>query len=404
MLRMTFWIRRRWFGGALAAAAIGLGAAQAPAAEAVPANQAAPAAQADAGHKPIFAAAGKIRVEVVAGNLSYPWSLKFLPDGSMLVTEKQPPALVRVSKAGEVSPPIKGLPPIFADGNGGLLGLALDPHLADNHLIYLAYSEPGNGTTSGLAVARAQLGEDSLSGFTVIFRQTPKIDDIRNFGGRIAFARDGTLFVGTGDRFRQDLVQDRSNTIGKLIRINTDGSIPGDNPFLGQSGVDPAIFSLGHRNIEGLAIHPSTGRLWEAELGPFGGDELNLPEPTRNYGWPLVSWGRQYEGQAIPRPTTKPYLTDAIFHWTPVISPSGIAFYDGAGIPPWDGNLLIGGLSSTALVRLTLDGERVTSEEKIDMGARIRDVGQGPDGALYLLTDQPDGEILRLTLEEPDEK
>lgn len=347
------------------------------------------------------AAAGTLRVDTVASGLQFPWSLIFLPDGEMLVSEKHPGRLRRVSQSGKVSPPLDGLPKIFAKGNGGLLGLALDPEYDDNNRLYFAYSEPGDGGKAGLAVGRGVLHEDRVANVEVVFRQTPKVDDDRNFGGRLTFAPDGMLFVMTGDRFALDLVQDRSNTIGALVRIEPDGDTPPDNPFVGQEGFDSRIWSYGHRNIEGGAINPRTGQLWIHEFGPWGGDELNIPEPGRNYGWPLVSWGRHYSGRDIPDPPTRPDLAGSIFMWNPVISPSGMSFYQGASIPAWRGNLLLGGLSSTDLIRLTLDGDRVIAEERINFGGRIRDVAQGRDGALYVLTDQPKGEIFRLVLEDP---
>jgi glucose/arabinose dehydrogenase len=204
------------------------------------------------------------------------------------------------------------------------------------------------------------------------------------------------LFISTGERFKFDPAQDLSNHLGKLIRINPDGSVPPDNPFVNRSGARPEIWSYGHRNIQGLAIHPETGVLWEGEYGPLGGDEINIPEPGRNYGWPLVSWGDHYDGRKIPRPPTRPDLADAIHHWTPAISFSGIAFYMGDAIPAWRGNLLLAGLASEALTRLTLDGTRVVGEERIPMGRRIRHVVPGPDGFVYLLTDEDRGRVLRL--------
>ena len=217
-------------------------------------------------------------------------------------------------------------------------------------------------------------------------------------GGRLAFSPDGKLFVTLGERFKFAPAQDLSNHLGKIVRINPDGSVPPDNPFVGREDARPEIWSYGHRNPQGAAIHPKTGKLWETEFGPMGGDELNIPEAGRNYGWPVVSWGKHYDGTAIPEPPTHPEFADAITHWTPVISPSGMTFYTGDAIPAWQGNLLIGGLSSEALVRLTLDGEAVKAEERIPMGARIRDVAEAPDGSVYLLTDEDDGKILRLTL------
>lgn len=361
-----------------------------------------PAARAQEPPKPsLDTFAGTVRVETVASGLQYPWDMVFLPDGGMLVSEKHPGRLRRVETDGTVSAPLAGLPEIYAEGNAGLLGLALDPAFAGNRRLYFAYAEPGEGGKAGLAVARATLGQGGLADVEVLFRQTPKVEELRDFGGRLVFAPDGTLFVGTGDLFAQDLVQELGNTIGKVVRITTEGDAPADNPFVGQDGIDPVIWSWGHRNVGGLAVNPETGALWEIEFGPWGGDELNIVEPGRNYGWPLVSWGRHYEGRDIPDPPTRPDLAQSIYHWNPVISPSGMTFYDGDAIPAWKGNLILGGLSSEALTRLTLRGDRVISEERIDFGTRVRDVAQGPDGALYLLTDEPEAEIFRLVMEDP---
>jgi glucose/arabinose dehydrogenase len=228
----------------------------------------------------------------------------------------------------------------------------------------------------------------------------PKVDGHDHFGSRLVFAPDGKLFITLGDRFKFTAAQDLSNHLGKIVRINPDGSVPQDNPFVGRKDARPEIWSYGHRNAQGVAIHPKTGKLWENEFGPIGGDELNVPGPGRNYGWPMVSWGNNDDGTAIPEPPTHPEFADAIYHWTPVISPSGMTFYTGDAIPAWQGNLLIGGLSSEALVRLTLDDEEVKAEERIPMGARIRDVAQAPDGSVYLLTDENNGRILRLSLAE----
>jgi glucose/arabinose dehydrogenase len=339
-----------------------------------------------------------VTVTPVATGLQHPWGLAFLPDGRMLVTER-PGKLRIVGKDGAKSEPLKGVPEVLAEGQGGLLDVALDPNFAENGLVYLSYSEPGEDDTSGTAVARGKLGTGGIENVEVIFRQTPKTDDDLHYGSRLAFAPDGTLFVTLGERFKFAPAQDLSTTLGKVVRINPDGSVPEDNPFVGQDGKLPEIYSYGHRNPQGAAIHPETGKLWENEFGPLGGDELNIIEPGKNYGWPEVSWGKHYNGKAIPEPTTRPEFTDAIKHWTPVISPSGMTFYTGDAIPAWKGNLLIAGLSSQGMVRLTLDGDKVTGEERIKLGKRIRNVVQGPDGAVYALTDQKKGKILRLTLE-----
>jgi len=343
---------------------------------------------------------GPIKVETVANKLQYPWCLAFLPDGRMLVTER-PGRLRIVAKDGMVSAPLKGVPGVVADGQGGLLDVALDPNFASNGLVYLSYSEPGDDGNAGTAVARGKLGENSLDNVEVIFRQKPKVDGGLHFGSRLIFSPDGKLFVTLGERFKFAPAQDLSSHLGKIVRINPDGSVPDDNPFVGQDGKLPEIWSYGHRNAQGGAIHPETGKLWENEFGPEGGDELNIPEAGKNYGWPVVSWGDHYDGKKIPKPPTHPEFADAIYHWTPVISPSGMTFYTADAIPGWKGNLLIGGLSSQAIVRLTLDGEKVTGEERIPMGVRIRDVVQGPDGAVYALTDKNRGKILRLTLASP---
>jgi len=353
----------------------------------------------DANGEMIETESGTVKVETVAKKLQFPWGLAFLPDGRMLVTER-PGRLRIVAKDGAVSEPLKGVPKLFAQGQGGLLGITLDPKFASNKLIYFAFSEPGDGG-AGTAVARAKLGDDSLDDVEVIFRQKPKVDGGNHFGGRVIFAPDGKLFVTLGERFKFDPAQDLSTDLGKIVRINPDGSVPDDNPFVGQDGKLPEIWSYGHRNVQGAAIHPDTGKLWETEFGPFGGDELNIPEAGKNYGWPVVSWGKHYDGNPIPDPPTHPEFSDAIHHWNPVISPSGITFYTAATFPHWKGNLLIAGLSAEGIVRLTLDGEKVTDEERIPLGARIRDVVQGPDGAVYALVDDYNGKILRLTPASP---
>jgi glucose/arabinose dehydrogenase len=341
--------------------------------------------------------AGMIKVETVAKGLDHPWGLVFLPDGEMLVTER-PGTLRRVAKDGTVSKPLSGVPKVVAMGQGGLLDVALDPEFSSNRLVYLTYSEPGEGGAS-TAVARGKLGESGLDDVEVIFRQEPKVEGGNHFGSRLAFGPDGTLFVTLGERFQFDPAQDLASDLGKIVRINPDGSIPKDNPFVGKENARPEIWSYGHRNPQGAAIHPETGKLWETEFGPRGGDELNIPKAGSNYGWPVVSWGMHYDGKDIPDPPTHPEFADAIYHWDPVISPSGITFYTADAIPAWRGNLLIAGLSEQAIVRLTLDGEKVTAEERIPLGARIRDVKQAPDGSVYALTDEGDGKILRLTLE-----
>ena len=343
--------------------------------------------------------AGKIKVETLATGLNHPWGMAFLPDGRMLVTERAGDLRIMAAD-GTLSEPLTGVPKVVAEGQGGLLDVALDPNFGENNIVYLSYSEPGEGG-AGTAVARGRLGEAGLEDVQVIFRQMPKVGGGNHFGGRLTFTPDGKLFVTLGERFKFDPAQDLTNHLGKIVRINPDGSVPPDNPFISQKDAQPEIWSYGHRNPEGAAIHPETGKLWEIEFGPQGGDELNIPEAGANYGWPVVSWGVHYDGKSIPDPPTHPEFADAIRHWTPVISPSGITFYTADAIPEWKGNLLIAGLSSQAIVRLSLDGETVTGEERIPMNVRIRDVAQAPDGTVYVLTDEDDGKVLRLSAEGP---
>lgn len=347
----------------------------------------------------VEAKAGTIDVETVAGGLVHPWALTFLPDGRMLVTERAGRLRI-VSEEGALGDPVQGVPEVFNQGQGGLLDVELDPDFDSNAMVYLSFAEPGEGGAS-TAVARGRLEGDALRDTEVIFSQQPKLEGENHFGGRLAFWTDGTLFVTMGERFQFEPAQDLSNHLGTIARINPDGSVPDDNPFVGREDALPEIWSYGHRNIEGAFVHPETGTLWAHEMGPHGGDELNIPRAGANYGWPVVSWGRHYDfvddGSDIPDPPTHPEFADAVYYWNPVISPSGVLYYTGEMFPEWQNNVLIGGLSSKALIRLTLDGNEVASEERIDMGVRIREVAQGPDGAVYVLTDQEDGEILRLT-------
>jgi glucose/arabinose dehydrogenase len=341
--------------------------------------------------------AGPVRIQTIAEGLSHPWGVAILPDGHMLVTER-PGRLRLIAPDGRVSEPLGGVPQVFAQSQGGLLDVVLEPEFATSRMVYLSYAEPGDGG-AGTAVARGRLNaaQTALENVQVIFRQKPKVSGGGHFGSRIAFARDGALFVTTGERFRFEPAQDLGSHLGKIIRINRDGSVPRDNPFVGGAGALPEIWAWGIRNSQGAALHPETGVLWEVEHGPRGGDELNIIGPGMNYGWPLVSWGVHYNGQDIPDPPTRPDLAQPIHQWTPVISPSGMAFYTAEAFPGWRGNLLVGGLSAQAVTRLTLDGNRVTGTERIPIGARVRDVRQGPDGAVYVLTDVSSGALLRLT-------
>jgi glucose/arabinose dehydrogenase len=339
-----------------------------------------------------------VRVETVARGLEHPWGLAFLPDGRMLVTER-PGRLRIVERDGRVSEPLSGVPEVQARGQGGLLDVALDPHFAKNRLVYLSYAEPGPGGTAGTAVARGRHGEGRLEDVRVIYRQQPKVRGSSHFGSRLVFARDGTLFITQGDRSSyRDGAQDLSVGFGKIVRIKPDGSVPGDNPFVGRDGARPEIWSYGHRNVQSAALHPKTGQLWTVEHGARGGDELNHPEAGKNYGWPVITYGVDYSGATIGEGTAKPGMEQPVYYWDPVIAPSGMTFYTGNAFPDWTGSVFIGSLRGQALVRLTLENGRVAREERYlrELGERIRDVRQGPDGLLYLLTDSSDGRLLRL--------
>ena len=353
-------------------------------------------ASAAAAERVISTQTGRVKVESVVRGLEHPWGLTFLPDGRMLVTERA--GRLRVVDGGVLSAPLKGVPEVVASGQGGLLDVALDPDYAHDRLVYVCFAEPG-GDGASTAVARGRLSDaaDALSDVEVIFRQTPKVSGNAHFGCRLAFAPDGKLFITSGERFKFDPAQDLKSGLGKIFRINPDGSVPPGNPFVGRSDAQAEIWSYGHRNVQGAAINPATGALWAHEFGPRGGDELNVPEAGHNYGWPLVSWGRHYSGVDIPDPPSRPDLAGSAHYWNPSISPSGMTFYTGELFPAWRGNILIGGLTAAGIVRLTLDGQRVSGEERIELDERIRNVRQGSDGAVYALTDQPDGEILRLT-------
>jgi glucose/arabinose dehydrogenase len=340
--------------------------------------------------------AGPLDVITVAQGLDHPWGLAFLPDGRMLVTER--PGRIRiVDRDGHLSKPIAGVPEVYARGEGGLLDVALDPNFASNSLIYFAFAEAGEGGAA-TSVARAKLAGDRLEQLTIIFRQRPKVEGSAHFGARLLFLKDGTLLVTLGERNARDLIPDLKSDMGKIVRINPDGTVPKDNPFVGRSDVAPEIYSLGHRNVQGAAINPATGELWTGEHGAQGGDEINIPKPGKNYGWDVIAYGKEYSGAKIGEGTAKPGLEQPIYYWDPSIAPSGMAFYTGGKFPAWRGNLFVAALKYRMLVRLEVDGERVFGEERLleGMGQRLRDVVQGPDGYLYLLTDEDDGRILRL--------
>lgn len=344
----------------------------------------------------------ELRPVVVARGFANPWAMAFLPDGRMLVTERAGRLRI-VGADGRLGEPLAGLPPISVGGQCGLLDVVVDPKFVDNQLIYWTFAEPapagqaGNGT----AVARARLVGDKLTEVRTIFSQQPKVSSQLHCGSRIVFGRDGTLWVGLGDRFsRKEDAQTLGNHLGKVVRINPDGSLPPGNPFAATPGALPEIWSRGHRNIQGAAMHPATGDLWASEHGPQGGDEINLVEGGRNFGWPLVTYGRNYGiGTRIGEEGPKPGFEMPLKHWVPTsIAPSGMAFLTSDRYPGWQGSLFVGALRAQSLLRLTLDGRTITGEERVmtSIDARIRDVRQGPDGWLYVLTDGGDARILRL--------
>jgi aldose sugar dehydrogenase len=338
-----------------------------------------------------------LRVVGVASGLENPWGMAFLPDGRIAVTER-PGRLRIVTPQGALSDPISGVPKVFASGQGGLLDIALAPDHATSRDIFLSFSEGSSGS-NGTAVYRGTLSGAALTKGQVIYQQRPRAGGANHFGSRLAFRGDGTLFVTQGDRYGlRDEAQNLRSLIGKVVRINADGSIPQDNPFIGRDDAEPEIWSYGHRNVQGAAIHPATGALWTHEHGARGGDEVNLDEAGRNYGWPVITHGVDYSGVPIGIGEAKEGMEQPLWHWTPSIAPSGMAFCTSDAIPDWKGSLLVGALRGQLLSRLTLDGNRITGEERLleDLGERIRDVRQGPDGLIYLLTDSDDGKILRI--------
>jgi glucose/arabinose dehydrogenase len=344
-----------------------------------------------------------LKLVTVAHGLANPWALAFLPDGRMLVTERVG-SLRLIEKDGRIGAPLEGLPTVDAADQCGLLDVVVHPQFADNHLIFFTFAEPGDPAGEGgnsTAVGRAKLVGDQLSEVRTLFRQLPKVDSNAHCGSRIVFGRDGHLWVGLGDRYsRKDDAQNMANHLGKVVRIDIEGNPAPGNPFTNRAGAAAEVFSLGHRNIQGATIHPVTGELWASEHGPQGGDEINVVESGRNYGWPLVTYGRNYGiGTRIGENGPKPGYEQPLKHWVPTsIAPSGMTFLTSERYPGWQGNLFIGALRGEMLVRLVVDGRRVVGEENllVDLNERIRDVRQGPDGWLYVLTDSSNGQVIRL--------
>jgi glucose/arabinose dehydrogenase len=348
--------------------------------------------------QPVKSQEHSFRIVTLVEKLEHPWGLAFLPDGRMLVTER-PGRLRIVGKDGRLEPlAVSGLPPVTATGQGGLLDVVPHPRHAENGIIYLSYSARGDGGV-GTEVASGRLAGSRLEDVKVVFRQLPKSGGGRHFGSRLVFDRQGYLYITLGDRGDQQRAQKPDDHAGSLIRLHDDGRVPADNPFVGKPGWKPEKYTLGNRNMQGAALHPQTGALWTHEHGPQGGDEVNVMRAGSNYGWPVITYGVNYGiGTKIGEGTHKPGMAQPLHVWVPSIAPSGMAFYTGDRFPRWRGDLFVGALRDEMLVRLKLDGEKVVGEERLLKSAlgRIRDVRNGPDGYIYLLTDESNGVLARL--------
>jgi glucose/arabinose dehydrogenase len=357
-------------------------------------------AAASAAPQTYSSSAGNLMVETIATGLANPWALAFLPDGRLVVTERAGRMRI-VSKDGKLSRPLAGVPQVAARGQGGLHDVVLDRDYAQNSTIYFCFAEPASGG-GRTALARAKLideGTPRLDDVKVIFHQEGPLSSGNHFGCRIVQAADGNLFLTMGDHFTyRNEAQNLANHLGKIVRIRPDGSVPPDNPFVNRTGAKPEIWSYGHRNSQGAAINPQTGKLWEHEHGPRGGDEINIPEAGKNYGWPVIGYGIDYDGTKIHASTQKAGMEQPIKYWVPSIAPSGMAFYTGDLFPVWRGSLFVGALAGQILVRLDVKGDSVGDEERLlrTLNERIRDVRMGPDGALWLATDNSAGRILRV--------
>ncbi|MBA1191493.1 PQQ-dependent sugar dehydrogenase [Pseudomonas entomophila] len=347
---------------------------------------------------------GQLTVATVAEGLRNPWALAFLPDGKHILVTEKPGDLRVISPEGKVGPPLSGVPSVWAKGQGGLLDVVLSPDFTSDRTVYLSYAEEGDDGKAGTAVGRGQLSSDlrHLDDFTVIFRQQPKLSEGNHFGGKLVFDRDGYLFIALGENNQRATAQDLDKLQGKLVRILPDGEIPKDNPFVGQDKVRPEIWSFGHRNQQGAALNPWTGKIWTHEHGPRGGDEINIPKAGKNYGWPIATHGINYSMLPIPEAKGKHVegMEDPHHVWEKSPGISGMAFYDNPTFKAWDHDLFIGALATKELIRLQLEGDRIVHEERLlgELDARIRDVRVGPDGFLYLLTDAKDGALLKVGL------
>ncbi|MGN7919907.1 PQQ-dependent sugar dehydrogenase [Lysobacter sp. 22409] len=342
---------------------------------------------------------GELRVTEIASGLEHPWAVALLPDGGFLVTER-PGRLRRIAADGAISAPIAGVPAVWAEGQGGLLDVVLSPDFASSQRIYLSYAEPGDNGSAGTAVASATLGDAALADVKVIYQQQPKLVGPNHFGSRLAFDKQGHIFITQGERQQRMASQELDKLQGKLVRLNLDGSVPEDNPFVGRQDARPEIWSYGHRNMQSLAVDPRTGTVWEAEHGPRGGDEINLPQPGKNYGWPLITHGIDYSGLKISEAEgkEKPGLESPYHVWEKSPALSGMAFYTGHAGSPWNDSLFLGALADGSLIRLSLDGDKIVKEERLlkELDWRIRDVRVSADGKVYVLTDENEGKLLRL--------
>lgn len=373
-----------------------------PAAQVAPATSPAAVVGTSAPHgAPAPAQRSSVDVTEFATGLKNPWALAFLPDGRMLVTER-PGTLRFIAADGTLSAPIRGVPAVWAEGQGGLLDVAPSPDFANDNLVYFTYAEAGDTGKAGTVAATGKLVGDTLHEVKVIFRQEPKLSDGGHFGSRIVFDGQGHLFIALGENNQRPTSQLLDHLQGKVVRLNLDGSIPADNPFVGLDDARPEIWSYGHRNQQGAALHPGTGRLWTNEHGPRGGDEINIPEPGKNYGWPRATYGINYSGDPIPEATgtAAPGTEQPHYYWERSPGVSGMAFYTADRFPAWKGSLFIGSLAQRELIRQQLDGDSIVAEERLlsDRKERIRDVRQGPDGYVYAVTDETEGKVLRIGL------